>query len=122
MGSRDSSLVDYVLASQDLFQYVSKFEVEDPNIISDHYLISFCFDFGSEELQYSLPENYEYVDGKFIWKSEFRDEYVTRLYDAVTLEKLNSLNANISSCTDDSEVKSCLNDFVSIFHTVRFPI
>ena len=122
VGSRGSSLVDYVLTSQDLFQYVSKFEVEDPNIISDHCLISFSFDFGNEELQDSLPENYEYVDGKFVWKSEFRDEYVTRLNDAATLEKLNSLNANISSCTDDSEVKSCLKDFVSIFETVSSPI
>ena len=122
VGSRGSSLVDYVLASQDLFQYVSKFEVEDPNIISDHCLISFSFAFGNEELQDSLPENYEYVDGKFVWKSEFRDEYVTRLNDAATLEKLNSLNANISSCTDDSEVKYCLKDFVSIFETVSSPI
>ena len=122
VGSRGSSLVDYVLASQDLFQYVSKFEVEDPNIISDHCLISFSFAFGNEELQDSLPENYKYVDGKFVWKSEFRDEYVTRLNDAATLEKLIFLNANISSCTDDSEVKYCLNDFVSIFETVSSPI
>ena len=61
MGSRGSSLVDYVLASQDLFQCISKFEVEDPNIISDHCLISFCFDFDDEVLQDSLLENYEYV-------------------------------------------------------------
>ena len=98
---------------------VSKFEVEDPNILFDH---SFTFDFGDEELQDSLEENYEYVDGKFVWKSEFKDEYITRLNEADTLKKLNSLNANITPCSDENGIKSCLKDFVDIFQTVSSPI
>lgn len=66
IGSRGSSLVDYVLASQNLFQCVSKFEVDDPKIISDHCSISFTLEVGIEELQDSLEENCEYVDGKFV--------------------------------------------------------
>ena len=41
VGSRGSSVVDYVLSSQDLFKSISHFEVHDPNIISDHCLITF---------------------------------------------------------------------------------
>ena len=40
VGSRGSSLVDYVLASQDMFYFVKYFCVQDPNILSDHCLIN----------------------------------------------------------------------------------
>ena len=41
VGSRGSSLVDHVLASQNLFPFVKEFDVQDPNIPSDHCVISF---------------------------------------------------------------------------------
>ena len=43
VGRRGSSLVDYVLASQNLFPFVKEFGVQDPNILSDHCVISFFF-------------------------------------------------------------------------------
>ena len=113
--------LDYVLASQNLFDYVSKFKVHDPNILSDHCLITFSLEFGNEEITDSLSENYDYVDGNFVWKAEFKDEYVSRLNDEVTIEQLNSLNANISSC-DENGINTCLEEFVSIFDTVCAPI
>ena len=121
VGSRGSSVVDYILASQNLFDYVSKFKVHDPNLLSDHCLITFSFEFGNEEITDSLSEDYDYVDGKFVWKAEFKDEYVNRLNDEVTKEQLNSLNANISSC-DENGINTCLEEFVSIFDTVCAPI
>ena len=54
VGSRGSSVVDYILASQNLFDYVSKFKVHDPNLLSDHCLITFSFEFGNEEITDSL--------------------------------------------------------------------
>ena len=121
VGSRGSSVVDYILASQNLFDYVSKFKVHDPNLLSDHCLITFSFEFGNEEISDLLSGNYDYVDGKFVWKAEFKDEYVNRLNDEVTKEQLNSLNANISSC-DENGINTCLEEFVSIFDTVCAPI
>ena len=85
VGSRGSSVVDYILASQNLFDFVSKFKVHDPNILSDHCLITFSFEFGNEEITDSLSENYDYVDGKFVWKAEFKDVYVNRLNDEVSI-------------------------------------
>ena len=35
------SLVDYVLASQNLFPFVKEFDVQDRNILSDHCVIIF---------------------------------------------------------------------------------
>lgn len=122
VGSRGSSVVDYVLTSQNLFDHVYKFEVQDPNILSDHCLISFSFEFGDQETEESISESYEYVNGKYVWKSEFKAEYANRLNEPSILERLNSLNANISSCSDENDVKSCLKDFESIFDTVCAPI
>ena len=66
VGSRGSSVVDYILASQNLFDYVSKFKMHDPNLLSDHFLITLSFEFGNEAITDSLSENYDYVDGKFV--------------------------------------------------------
>ena len=41
VGSRGSSVVDYVIASQELFKFVKYFEVQEPNILSDHYSFNF---------------------------------------------------------------------------------
>ena len=40
------SLVDYVLASQNLFPFVKEFDDQDPNILSDHCVINFFFSVG----------------------------------------------------------------------------
>ena len=48
VGSRGSNVVDYVLASQSLFDFVNDFEVQDSNILSDHFCIDFSFDFSIE--------------------------------------------------------------------------
>lgn len=122
VGNRGSSLVDYVLASQNLFDYVTSFKVHDPNILSDHCLLSFSFDFCLVQEVSIASESYEYVDGKFVWKSEFKDEYINRLNDASTLQKLNTLSDCILRCSEETEVKSCIKDFESIFEDVCAPI
>lgn len=43
VGSKGSSVVNYVLTSQDLFKNISHFEVHDPNILADHCLLTFSF-------------------------------------------------------------------------------
>ena len=122
VGSRGCSVVDYVLASQDLFEYVSTFKVHDPNILSDHCLLSFSFTFGAEPITDAIFDSYEVIDGKFVWKAEFKDEYINRLNDDATTEQLNSLHTNISSCDDENGINSCLDEFVSIFNHVCAPI
>ena len=41
MGSRGSSLIDYVIASEDFLSHISDFYVSDPNILSDHWTVNF---------------------------------------------------------------------------------
>ena len=121
VGNRGCSVVDYVLASQNLFEFVSTFQVHDPNILSDHCLLSFSFTFGDEPIAESIFDSYDVIDGKFVWKAEFKDEYINRLNDEHTTEQLNLLHANISSC-DENGITTCLEEFVSIFDNVCSPI
>ncbi len=44
VGSRGRSLIDYVVASTNIFPYVNKFNVNSPNILSDHCAISFSLE------------------------------------------------------------------------------
>ena len=57
VGSRGSSVVDYVLSSQNLLTHVSEFEVGDPNILSDHCLITFSSNFCNPSNEPSLVNN-----------------------------------------------------------------
>lgn len=41
VGSRGCSVVDYILSTQDFFQFIKDFEVQEPNILSDHALLIF---------------------------------------------------------------------------------
>ena len=43
MGSRGSSLIDYVIVSEDCLSHISDFYVSDPNILSDHCTVSLLF-------------------------------------------------------------------------------
>ena len=69
IGHRGCSLVDYVLTSQEVFRFVSEFEVQDPNILSDHCLINFSFEFKQQEFLQS--EEMEQVSGRYVWNNNF---------------------------------------------------
>lgn len=45
VGHRGSSLVDYILDTKDLLNTATCFDVSEPNILSDHCLISFSAQF-----------------------------------------------------------------------------
>ena len=45
VGSRGSSVVDYVIATQNLFKNVTSFNVHEPNILSDHCVVDFTLSF-----------------------------------------------------------------------------
>lgn len=122
IGSRGSSVIDYVLASEDLFRFVKDFEVQDPNILSDHCIINFSFEFNRQPSLFSENEEYEKVSGKYVWDNDFKDEYKIRLQGNLTGEKLASLNVKISNSESNGDIDSCLSDFVSIIEDISTPV
>lgn len=71
------------------------FEVQDPNILSDHCLIKFSFEFNRQPSLFSEHEEYETISGKYIWDNDFKDEFRIRLQGDLNGEKLASLNLKI---------------------------
>ena len=122
VGHRGCSVVDYGICSQNLFNFIKKFEVQEPNILSDHCLINFSFDFIKRHVSNAPSEDFEYANSKFVWNRELKDEYLEKLQQSSTTEKLSELNSNISCCIDSNNIESCLSDFVDILDNVSAPL
>lgn len=122
VGHRGCSVVDYGICSQNLFNFIKEFEVQEPNILSDHCMINFSFDFIKQQVSDAPSEDFEYVNSKFVWNNELKEEYLEKLQQSLTTEKLFELNSNISCCTDSNNIQSCLSDFVNILDNVSAPL
>ena len=121
VGCRGSSVVDYVLSSQELFRFIKDFEVQEPNILSDHCLINFSFEFGSQPKSTQKSEENELITGKYVWKNDLKNDFLDSLGNQATSEKLAVLNDKISSCSDDNDVNACVSDFTSIIEEASTP-
>ena len=75
VGSKGSSVVDYVLASQSLFDFVNDFEVQDPNTLSDHCYIDFSFEY-DKNVEF---EDTEQISSKNVWNNASKEEFINRL-------------------------------------------
>ena len=51
VGQRGRSVVDYVLTKPNYFSYIEKFDMHEPNIVSDHCLITFVFNLALQSLK-----------------------------------------------------------------------
>ena len=123
MGSKGCSVVDYVVCSANLLQYVKTFYVADPNILSDHCLIEFSFCFGNCP---PLPEppsySNEQTDYKYTWNNDSKDRYVERLESEKCMPFLNDLTIRIDDAQTDSEINNCLSQYDDIMGKVASPL
>ena len=81
VGSSGTSLVDYVLVSEDLLKCFVTFDVFDPNPISDHCLIEFSLKLGRRDLikrAVTMNQNNK-VNGSYKWKSCNCSAYTEKL-------------------------------------------
>ena len=122
VGSRGRSLVDYVLSSQLMFKFIKDFEVQEPNILSDHCLDRFCFVFSCDRVNNQEYDQYETVDSKYKGNSECKAEFILCLQQNTISDQLASLNANISNCINGDEIESCVSDFVNIIDEMSTPL
>ena len=122
VGSRGSSVVDYVLCSQDLFRNVSHSKVHEPNILSGHCLLTFSFDFQMQGAMETIKYDYGQVSGRFVWNRVFKEEFLNSLKTSNTTEKLSELNVRIPNCTENNEIDQCLADFNNIIEHAASPM
>ena len=122
VGSRGSSVVDYILSSQDLFHRFMSFVVRDPNIMSDHCIINFSLEFENVKYQNSESETCGSVDGKYKWNNDFKAEYIQSFQQQGTAEKLQNLNQNIIDSSSNEEIDTCISDFTNFIGDLSSPI
>jgi hypothetical protein len=124
VGSRGSSLVDYVISTQNLFQYIDVFEVQDPNILSDHCLVDISLVFNkplSVHVQNAKP--CETLDSfKYVWNNGKKQMFAENLSSENTMNKLNYFNVKVNNVKSSSDIDECINDFSNIFDGVASPL
>ena len=121
VGHRGCSVVDYVLAKPELFDFITHFKVHEPNILSDHCLLTFSFEFGVIEEVNMQSDRNENVKGKYKWKKELKKEFIDEIENDITTKKLSSLNEKISDCINSDQIKYCLSELVEILDTAAKP-
>ena len=105
-----------------MFNFIKNFEVQEPNILSDHCLVKFCFEFSCDRTISQESDEYDTVDSKYKWNSEYKAEYLQCLQQNTVSDKLASLNVNISNCTNSDGIESCVSDFVNIIDEISTPL
>ena len=83
---------------------------------------SFSFEFGSIQTEDKQSDDFEYMSEKYSTKNELNQEYTNCLGDEHTTAQLNLLESKISECVTESDVQSCVSEFVNIIHSVSSPL
>ena len=121
VGRRGGSLVDYVLSSQSLISLVKTFDVQNPNIMSDHCLVHFSLELAVEN-EDRQNDDYESVGFKYKWSAERKAEFLQTLQQDDFGDRLATLNSNISACSNGIDVEQRVSDFVCIIDSVAAPL
>ena len=107
---------------KNMFQFVKTFEVQEPNILSDHCLINFSFEFSCEVINNQEHEQYETIKSKYKWNGYKKANFVRGLQQNTVTDQLDSLNACIANCSNGDEIESCVSSFVHIIDEVATPL
>ena len=79
--SNGSSVIDCMLASQNLIEFIQSFDVHDPNILIVHCCVSFVIEFplSNNILPDERSDSFDNVNGKYLWNAELFKDYKNKL-------------------------------------------
>ena len=121
VGSNCSSLIDYVIVSEEFLGYFSEFYISDPNILSDHCVVNFSI----KNLAYTnnVEEDLdsEDVETKYTFDKNYINEYRTKLLSPEITQQLDDIirKLNIDSHKD---IDNCVECFVDTLYSVCEPL
>ena len=126
VGSRGSSLIDYVIADQDLFKYLSNFCVNDPDILSDHCVLNFVMNF--ELLDYDSASNtvegendIQLCNGKYAWDNDKANIFLNNLQSEGVKQQLNNITDSINQAASNEEIDVSVNSFTNLVGAIAEP-
>ena len=119
VGSAGHSLVDYVIASQQIFSLVENFNVSDPNILSDHCIVNFSL-CSESDVNNNNSENVEpTLKYKYVWKNEHVAAYQNALESDSVRSNLQKLKGELLN--DNVDMNENLSSFQNIVESVCAP-
>ena len=122
VGSRGSSLIDYVIVSEDLLSHISDFYVSDPNILSDHCTVNFVIQNSiSETKDEEVDFDKNYVQTKYVWDKSLLDAYKLAISSSNIIENFDSLFENSQDVSSMDGIDNCVESFVGILDSVCEP-
>jgi hypothetical protein len=80
-------IIDYVIGTQNLFQFIESFDVSERNILSDHCIVAFPFVFDKSWIS-DIDTEYYYVKYKYVWSNDMKNDFLEGLSSNCMLEKL----------------------------------
>ena len=124
VGSSGTSLVDYVLVSEDLLKCFVTFDVFDPNPISDHCLIEFSLKLRRSDLikRDETMNQKNKVKGSYKWKSCNCSAYTEKLSSDHIRSKFNEVFDGLDNDSTLQDVDTTVQSFVSIIDDVCKPL
>ena len=123
VGHRGRSVVDYVIASQELFECFTSFVVHDPNPLSDHCLIQFTLEHYVKEPDSShcISQNNSnnlHIEYKYVWNSENKNDFIASIANETFLQNINTLTQDIEICTNGDGIEANLDSFSVLMSSV----
>ena len=112
--------MDYVIGSQQIFSLVEKFNVSDPNILSDHCIVNFslCSNYTGSDRN---PENIESsVKYKYVWNNDHIAAYQTALESDRVRSDLRKLKSDLLS--ENVDINENLKSFQNTVESVCSPL
>ena len=130
MGSRGSSLIDYVIADTELFKYFSIFCVEDPKFLSDQCAVTFMLTFcvSCKKVEESVSSctcnmtqdtcvTHE-CNGRYVWDNNKIGDFLIKLQSEDVKQQICVLNSTIKQVITNDEIDSTVDSFTTLIETV----
>ena len=125
VGARGSSMVDYVLVSQDLLSKFSSFSIDEPNIISHHCTLFFSliYNVSRSGANCNATEgNSPKIKSKYVWDKTLQADYIRNLSSEDTINTLNTITNKFCQEGNISDFDKNISNFVIALDGVCKPL
>ena len=124
VGARGSSLIDYIIVSQDLLDRFNSFSVGDPNIVSDHceVIFSLCMRQKVDEPSIVQENDAIKITRKYVWNTSFAEQYKTKLASDLVIGALDNAVSNMNINKSNPEIDCSIEAFVNVLDSVCKPL
>ena len=123
VGSNGSSLIDYVIVSEDLLEIFSEFYVSDSNNLSDHCVVNFSLK-NLAHITNCIDEDFDsiHVDTKYVFDKNCINDYKTTLSSPEITEQLDNILRNLDNINSNDDIDNCVDCFVDTLDCVCEPL